>query len=94
MSEQRTVHVLLHGRVQGVNFRGWAREQAEVLGLSGWIRNRRDGSVEALFAGDTEAVSRMLDLCNSGPRDARVEDIEIIQDGGAAPEGFSIKPTA
>lgn len=94
MAERRTIHIRIEGRVQRVNFRGWAREQAEVLGLSGWIRNRRDGAVEALFAGDAEAVSRMLELCRSGPRDARVEDIEIIQDGGAAPEGFSIKPTA
>jgi len=83
----------LHGRVQGVNFRGWAREQAEQLGLSGWIRNRRDGNVEAVFAGPAEKVEIMLDRCRSGPRDAQVEDIEIIQDGGAAPQGFTIKPT-
>jgi acylphosphatase len=93
MAEQRTVHLLLHGRVQGVNFRGWAREQAEQLGLSGWIRNRRDGNVEAVFAGPSETVDIMLARCRSGPRDARVEDIEIIQDGGAAPQGFTIKPT-
>lgn len=94
MADHRTVHIRIEGRVQGVNFRGWAREQAELLGLSGWIRNRRDGAVEALFAGDAEAVSQMLDLCRSGPRDARVEHIQIIQEGGAAPEGFAIKPTA
>ncbi len=94
MAEKRTVHIRIEGRVQGVNFRGWAREQADLLGLSGWIRNRRDGAVEALFAGDAKAVSRMLDLCRAGPRDARVEGIEIIQDGGVAPEGFAIKPTA
>jgi len=93
MAEQRTVHVLLHGQVQRVNFRGWAHEQAEQLDLSGWIRNRRDGAVEAVFAGPADNVAMMLDRCRFGPRDARVEEIEIIQDGGAAPEGFTIKPT-
>jgi len=94
MSEQRTVHVLIEGWVQGVNFRGWAREQAERLGLSGWIRNRRDGAVEALFAGPSENVAAMLERCHSGPRDARVESIEIIQEGGAAPTGgFVIMPS-
>lgn len=93
MAEKRTVHIRIEGRVQGVNFRGWAREEAELLGLSGWIRNRRDGAAEALFSGDAQAVGRMLELCRSGPRDARVEDIEIIQDGGAAPAGFAIRPT-
>lgn len=94
MAEQRTVHVLIEGRVQGVNFRGWAREQAELHGLSGWIRNRRDGAVEALFAGPAQAVDEMLELCRAGPRDARIEHIRIVQEGGAAPEGFTIKPTA
>jgi len=93
MSKSRVVHLRLEGRVQGVNFRGWAREQAELLGLSGWIKNRRDGAVEALFAGDADNVGRMLELSWSGPRDAHVENIQIIQEGGAAPEGFSIKPT-
>ncbi len=93
MAQQRTVHLLIHGRVQGVNFRGWAREQAQLLGLTGWIRNRRDGTVEALFAGDAESVGRMIEMCWSGPRDARVENIQIIQEGGAAPAGFAIKPT-
>ena len=93
MAEQRTVHVLLHGRVQRVNFRKGAREQAEQLALSGWIRNRRDGAVEAVFAGPVDNVAIMLDRCRFGPRDASVVDIEIIQDGGAAPEGFTIKPT-
>ncbi len=93
MSDQRTVHIRIDGDVQGVYFRGWAREQAEALGLSGWIRNRRDGGVEALFAGPADNVGIILDRCRFGPRDARVENIKIIQDGGVAPEGFVIKPT-
>ncbi|MFP3921745.1 MAG: acylphosphatase [Dichotomicrobium sp.] len=94
MAEHRTVHVLIEGRVQGVNFRGWACEQAEQLGLSGWIRNRRDGAVEALFAGPSEDVAAMLERCRSGPRHARVESIETIQEGGAAPTGgFAIVPS-
>jgi len=93
MAEHRTVHIRIEGDVQGVYFRGWAREQAEVLGLSGSIRNRRDGSVEALFAGPADAVQIMLDRCRFGPRDARVENIKVIQEGGVAPGGFTVKPT-
>ncbi len=93
MVDQRTVHVLIHGRVQGVYFRAWTQEQAEQLGLSGWVRNRRDGAVEAVFAGPAEKVDLMLERCRFGPRDAQVAEIEVIQDGGAAPEGFTVKPT-
>ena len=93
MAEHRTVHIRIEGRVQGVYFRAWTQEQAEQLGLSGWVRNRSDESVEALFAGPPETVEIMLERCRVGPRDARVEQIEIIQEGGAAPKGFTIKPT-
>lgn len=90
----RTVHVRIEGLVQGVYYRAWAREQAETLGLAGWVRNRRDGSVEALFAGEAAAVADMLKRCRSGPRDARVAVVEILTEGGAAPDGFSVLPTA
>ncbi len=93
MSEQRTVHIRVDGQVQGVYFRAWTQEQAEQLGLSGWVRNRRDGGVEALFAGASDKVAIMLDRCRFGPRDAKVENIKIIQEGGVAPEGFVVKPT-
>lgn len=94
MAEQRVVHVRIEGRVQGVYFRAWTQEQAEQLGLSGWVRNRQDGAVAALFAGPPETVEIMLDRCRSGPGDAQVENVEIVQEGGVAPQGFSVKPTA
>ena len=88
-----TVHIKITGLVQGVYFRAWTAAQAEKRGLSGWVRNRRDGSVEALFHGAADEVAAMIDACRQGPRDARVEAIEIIQEGGAAPSGFEIQAT-
>ncbi|TCT12771.1 acylphosphatase [Tepidamorphus gemmatus] len=89
----RTVHVRIEGLVQGVYYRAWTREQAEMLGVSGWVRNRRDGAVEALFAGDPERVAEMLARCRIGPRDARVRSVAILAEGGAAPDGFTVLPT-
>ena len=68
MSHQRIVIASIKGRVQGVYFRAWAQHQAELRGLEGWVRNRRDGSVEAVFAGPSEAVETMLKACHEGPR--------------------------
>jgi acylphosphatase len=90
----RTVHLLVTGRVQGVYFRAWTAEHAGRLNLEGWVRNRRDGSVELLVSGSAEAVARMLGLCRQGPPDAQVANVEIIQEGGATPAGFTILPTA
>lgn len=90
----KTVHLRITGRVQGVYYRGWTAEQAGQRGLSGWVRNRRDGSVEALFHGAVREVDAMIALCRAGPPDARVDGIEIIQEGGAAPSGFQVLPTA
>ena len=89
-----TVHLLVTGRVQGVCFRAWTAELAETLKLDGWVRNRRDGSVEALISGSADAVARMVSSCHQGPPDAQVAKVEIIQEGGAAPSGFAILPTA
>jgi acylphosphatase len=68
--------VVTRGRVQGVGYRAWAEYTALDLGLEGWVRNRRDGTVEALFAGSQEAVEAMLDACREGPPGARVEAID------------------
>ena len=65
------------GRVQGVWFRGWVREQARHVGLTGWVRNQPDGSVAALFVGPEAAVAAMLTLCRDGPPHARVLGVEI-----------------
>jgi len=69
-------HLSIHGRVQGVFYRGWAVEAARGLGLVGWVRNRSDGSVEAVVQGHEEAVEQFVALAKSGPPAARVERIE------------------
>lgn len=73
MSAKRLV---IRGQVQGVGFRDWMVARAAVLGLSGWVRNRDDGAVEALVAGDPAAVEELLRACRRGPRLARVTSIE------------------
>jgi acylphosphatase len=67
--------LIIHGRVQGVAFREWMVVRAEALGISGWVRNRADGAVEALIAGDTDAVEELARLCRRGPRMAEVTSI-------------------
>lgn len=74
MSES-AVRVRIEGRVQGVWFRGWTRDQATALGLDGWVRNLADGTVEALFAGPSDAVGAMVEACWVGPPAARVTDV-------------------
>lgn len=74
----RTIRVIVAGRVQGVGFRAWAEREAEARGLSGWVRNRRDGSVEALFSGERPAVEAMTEACRSGPRMATVENMTVV----------------
>ena len=67
--------LVISGRVQGVGFRYWLVEQAEALGVAGWVRNRIDGSVETLIAGDIDAVEELARLCRRGPRLAAVASI-------------------
>ena len=95
MSEnKRTVHVRIEGRVQGVGYRAFVEMRAVELGLSGWVRNRRDGSVEAVLQGAPEAVDAILEACRSGPPAARVARVEIIGEGVGAFDGFEVWPTA
>ena len=68
---------MIDGRVQGVNFRASAREQALGAGVEGWVRNRDDGRVEAVFEGSAAAVRRMISWCYSGPRPARVDRVDV-----------------
>ena len=68
-------HVTIRGRVQGVGYRAWLEYQAMAGGLEGWVRNRRDGSVEAVFAGKAQAVAEMVALCRHGPPGSRVEAV-------------------
>ncbi len=74
MSES-AVRVRIEGRVQGVWFRAWTAQEATALGLDGWVRNRADGTVEALFAGPADAVEEMVEACREGPPAARVTDV-------------------
>ncbi len=91
--------VTIRGRVQGVGYRAWVEHQARVHGLEGWVRNRRDGSVEALFAGSASVVADMIASCRRGPSSARVVAVEEEATGPDAlglryaGERFSVLPT-
>jgi acylphosphatase len=69
------VLVMVRGRVQGVGYRAWVEDQATMNGLEGWVRNRRDGSVEALFAGPAQDVAEIVAACRKGPPAARVDAV-------------------
>lgn len=83
--------VVAHGRVQGVFFRDSTRERAESAGVAGWVCNRPDGTVEAVFEGPSEAVSRLVDWMRSGPRRADVEHVEVSEEDDEGLEGFEIR---
>jgi acylphosphatase len=102
MSAERSAevirHVVIRGRVQGVGYRDFTERTALGLGLAGWVRNRRDGAVEAVFAGPAGAVAGMIQACRRGPFNARVDGIDeragtpddLAPSGGA---GFTVLPT-
>ncbi|MHA7602412.1 acylphosphatase [Alicycliphilus sp. T452] len=90
-------HLRIHGRVQGVYYRQSMSEAAHRLGVRGWVRNRRDGSVEALAAGPAPAVQALIDWARAGPPAARVERVDV-QEADAAqlpglPAGFGRRET-
>jgi len=89
----RAVHIRVEGRVQGVGYRAFVERGAGELGLAGWVRNRRDGAVEAVLQGPPAAVEDMLALCRQGPPAARVDRVEIIGEGVGAFGGFEVRPT-
>ena len=84
----------IRGLVQGVGYRWSIVEEARRLGIRGWVRNRRDGSVEAVLQGAPEAVDAILEACRSGPPAARVARVGIIGEGVGAFDGFEVWPTA
>jgi len=90
---QRTVTVKIEGRVQGVYYRAWTQQTAKSLGLDGWVRNRADGGVEAVFSGSADKVEAMLQACADGPPDAKVTSVTITDEGGAPPPGFRVIAT-
>jgi acylphosphatase len=88
-----TSHVIIHGTVQGVGFRDWTCRMANSLELDGWVRNRSDGTVEAVFHGALETVKQMLEKCHHGPEGAHVDNVEATPQEGHPPPGFTAKPT-
>ncbi len=91
MADEERAHVFVSGHVQGVFFRDATREQAEALGLSGWVRNTEDGRVEAVFEGESEAVRQMIDWCESGPSSADVEDVSVENEQPEGISGFEVR---
>jgi acylphosphatase len=81
-------HVTIRGRVQGVGYRYWFEQQARARGLEGWVRNRRDGSVEAVLAGPAEAVAELIAQCRRGPSAARVD---AVQDEDASSDALNVR---
>ena len=96
-AETRTVRALVRGKVQGVGFRAWTQHQAQLHGLVGFVRNLRDGSVEAVASGPADLVAVFVKALDEGPRFARVEavDIEDAQAGDLASgvSAFEVLPT-
>ena len=93
-------HIIVRGRVQGVGYRAWVEDQALRLGLEGWVRNRRDGAVEAVLSGADTAVAQMVESCRRGPSAARVDTVDSVEgaqgllDRRRAGERFSVLATA
>ena len=90
--KSRRIRVI--GRVQGVFFRNWTVEIADSLGLSGWVRNRSDGSVELLAAGEASALDALAERLHEGPSSARVERVEVEDADEIPAQGFRRAPTA
>lgn len=83
--------VIVHGRVQGVWFRGATEAEARAAGVAGWVRNRADGTVEAVFEGPAERVDRLVAFCRRGPRTARVDRVEAFDEPPEGLAGFDVR---
>jgi acylphosphatase len=84
--------VVVHGRVQGVFFRDTVRRHADRRGVSGWVRNNADGTVEAVLEGEPDAVERLVELCRAGPRGAVVDRADVFEEAVEGLPGFAIRP--
>ncbi len=92
MNERVRAHVIVSGRVQGVFFRAETRQAARRIGVSGWVRNLPDGTVEAVFEGTHAQVDAMLDWCRQGPPTARVDDLQVQEQAATgAFAGFDVR---
>jgi acylphosphatase len=83
--------VLVRGRVQGVFFRDTVRRRAESAGVSGWVHNRPDGAVEAIFEGEPEAVEQMVEFCRRGPSRAEVASVDVEEEQPEGLAGFDVR---
>jgi acylphosphatase len=82
--------VVIRGRVHGVFFRDSVRERAEASGVAGWVRNRPEGTVEAVFEGTSESVAALVRFCETGPPHAQVEDLEVTEERPSGESGFRV----
>jgi acylphosphatase len=87
-----TRHLVISGRVQGVGFRHYTRLEARARGVSGWVRNRKDGTVEAMVHGPQEAVDALIEWTRHGPPSAKVTDVQVSAGTGSY-EGFDVRAT-
>ena len=83
--------VVVHGRVQGVAFRYSVQRMAQQRSIAGWVTNRGDGTVEAAFEGEPEAVERVVDFCREGPRGAEVERVDVTEEEVEGLSGFDVR---
>jgi acylphosphatase len=83
--------VVVHGHVQGVFFRDSVRRLAQQRGVTGWVANRADGAVEAVFEGEPDAVERLVELCRAGPRGARVDSVDVVDEEPESLSGFAVR---
>lgn len=96
---KKLVHLSIKGRVQGVGYRAFVELEAELRGLDGWVRNRRDGSVEAVVQGEQEVVNGLIEACRKGPPSSLVTSIDVREaeqetlDLRPAGEKFAVLPT-
>jgi acylphosphatase len=91
MSDVARSHVVVHGYVQGVFFRDSCRREAEKRGVAGWITNRPDGAVEAVFEGDPDDVAALVEFCRRGPRGADVGSVEETSEDPEGLTGFQVR---
>ena len=92
MNDERVAkRVVVHGDVQGVFFRDSTQREAESKGVAGWVTNRSDGAVEAVFEGDADAVQVMVDFVRSGPSQADVDDVEVFAQEPDGLSGFEVR---
>ncbi|WP_340106609.1 acylphosphatase [Rhodohalobacter sp. 8-1] len=87
--DQSKKHVRLSGRVQGVGFRHFTKQNAQRLNINGWVKNLPDGDVEAVFVGEEDNVNKMLEEMKKGPRSARVDDLSVDESSDKLDETFS-----